>query len=169
MSGTPIYPLLALGPDRYTGCASNERFYHFRDAAALTKASREERACGARLKWDLIDNEWQSFRILREQPLRTLTPLWQRVLMTIFGQQSSIKDLLKVELGEQPAAPHDEIRARVWASILRNQDEWTDEGAADEGREPRPLGETLSNAKAAIEAARSVEDLFERLSAAWPA
>lgn len=169
MSAGPRYPVLALGPDRYTGDSSAERFYHFRDAAALAQASHDEQKCGSRAKWDIVDNEWNTFRIVIERPLRPVTPLWQRTLMTLFAQRGAIVDLLEIEFREQGAEPPERIRARVWASICSNQHEWSDESALEQGREPRPLTEILSAAKAAVDEARSVADLFERLSAAWPA
>ena len=169
MTATPTFPLMALGPDRYTADAVNERFYYFRDAAALAKATREEQRAGARLKWDLVDNRGRSFRIARESRRQTLTPLWLQLLMTLFGQREAIEDLMDIELGETSSGAFEGAKARVWNSIQRNREEWSDEEPAVEaGREPEPLPDILDKAKTAIDGAVNVEDLFDRLTEAWP-
>lgn len=165
----PTFPVLALGPDRYTGDASNERYYGFDDISALTRPTRGEQRAGSRLKWDLIDNQGQSFRIIRETALRTLTPFWLRALMTVFRQREAIVDLTEIEFDHLAAEAFESGKARVWASIARNQEEWSDEEPALEaGRTPLPLADVLHKAKAAVEAAVNVRDLFDRLDEAWP-
>lgn len=169
MTEMPTFPILGLGPDRYTGDASNERFHGFDDLSELTSETREEQRAGSRLQWDLIDNDGRSFRIVRETAVRTLTPFWQRVLMTILGQRGSISDLMAIEFSPQAVIEFENVKARVWASISRNQEEWDDEEpAVDAGRTPQPLAKVLTKAKAAIDAATNVEDLFARLDEAWP-
>ncbi|MFL5297364.1 MAG: hypothetical protein ACJ798_13365 [Phenylobacterium sp.] len=169
MTATPNFPVLALGPDRYGRDPTNEQFYGFDDVGALSKASREEQRSGARAQWRLMDNRGASFCIVRERALQTLTPIWLRILMTLFGQRGAIEDTLELEFGVREGLTFDEAKARVWASILRNPEEWSDEEvAADAARPPRPLADILQDAKAAVDAAQNVEDLFRRLDAAWP-
>jgi len=169
MPETPTFPLLALGPDRYTGDASNERFHRFQDMAALTRVTRQEQRSGARLQWDLIDNDGQLFRIVGETALQTLTPLWDRILMTVLRQREAIADLMEIEFSAPAVVTFESVKARVWASITRNQEEWDDEEPALEVRRaPLPLSEVLRKANAAVDAATNVEDLFARLKEAWP-
>jgi hypothetical protein len=98
-----------------------------------------------------------------------ITPLWHRILLTVFGQSDSIRQRICCEFIEQPALSFDEVKSRVWASIERNQEDWIDdEAVAGEGGAPLPLATVLAAAKAAVDKSTSLKDLFENLDAAWP-
>ena len=163
----PIFPVLAVGPDRYTGDATNERFYLFREAASLGKATRVEQRAGARPKWDLIDNRGRAFRIVREVRQRPRTPFWRQALLTLLGQRDEIEDNLEIEFSPPSNDRFEGAKARVWASIIANPNEWLEDGAAVDDDSAASLRATLNEARVALDAAADVADLFNRLDAAW--
>ncbi len=101
--------------------------------------------------------------------LGPLTPLWRRILLRTGRQTDLIEHRLSCEFAVQSPVAFDEVKARVWASIERNKDDWVDdEGMAGEGGEAMALNDLLAAAKDAVDRAANVKELFENLDAAWP-
>jgi hypothetical protein len=164
------FPVLALGPDRYTlASPNNERFYVFRDGTALLTATRDELRCGARLKMLLVDSENIACRIASIVDAGPRTPLWHRILLVIFRQAGSIERKLECEFASEAPIAFEAVKARVWASIERNRDDWVDdEAVAGEPGEPLELRRILARARAAVDEATNVRELFDNLDKAWP-
>lgn len=164
------FPVLALGPDRYRlASPNNERFYVFRDRNALLTATQDELRSGVRLKMLLVDSDNITFRIARIADAGPKTPLWRRVLLIVFGQAGSIDRKLECEFTNEGPTDFEAIKARVLASIERNQDDWVDDEAmAGEAGGPLELEPILARARAAVDKASDVRELFENLDEAWP-
>jgi hypothetical protein len=165
-----VFPVLALGPDRHSLAPSdNERFYVFRNKTALLTATRDELRSGVRLKMLLVDSENIACRIERIVDAGPRTPLWHRVLLATFGQAGSMDRRLECEFADEAPIAFEAVRARVLASIERNQDDWVDdEAVAGEAGEPLELKRIVARARAAVRGANNVRELFENLDATWP-
>ena len=165
-----VFPLLALGPDRYRPVSKDdEKFYVLRDEDALLRATRDELKSGVRLKMLLIDSANNAYRISRIVDAGPKTPLWHRLLLGIFRQAGSIERRLECDFTCEEPVAFKAVKARVLASIERNQDDWVDDEAiVGEAGAPLALEEILGRAKAAVSRATNVRELFENLDQAWP-
>ena len=163
------FPVLALGPDRYWPAGANgERFYVFRDRAALSTATRDELARGTRMETLFVDNAGVARTVARTADLGAATPLWQRILMILSRDADRIAHNISCDFVEEAPIPFDSIKARVWASIERNPDDWIDDEAiAGQAGEALGLEDVLADAKAAVDRAANVKELFENLEKAW--
>ena len=158
------FPLLAFY--RTEREPENERFFEFSNHTELNTATRD--AAAIRPGMIVIDNSGHSRELRSLRFGRVITPWWSRVLCELLGQSGSIEHEVEQQFVELEPLSLDEVKARVCASLERNKDDWADYDGAGGEEGPLDESELIGKAKAAVQHAGSIAEIFEGMDAAWP-
>jgi uncharacterized membrane protein YhaH (DUF805 family) len=143
---------------------SNERFFKFRDCAEFASANRG--ALAARIGGTLIDNRGRTWAIRNVRCVGYRSPLWLRALAAMMRQDASIEHWVEHDIEEVARLPFTDVQTRVCESLDRNLSDWKDPEALGQQSQDW-TSHVLENAKASVNRARNVEELFSGLDEAW--
>lgn len=170
MTPEPTFPLLGFwsAPDEF-GLNRNERIRYFSEPDSLRRAPQRELRSGDLTGMLLVDNAGRCWIVRDVRSVGFRTAGWHRVLMRLMRQAGYIEHAVEYRLEAVEPLSLPEVRARVCESITRNAADWDDiDGELRDAEEPFDLEKVLAVARAAVERATNVEEIFDGLDEAWP-
>jgi hypothetical protein len=141
-----------------------EQFCGFIELTDLKVASQRAIRRGDYLGMTIVDSTSRTWVVRSLSSVGVRTPLWKRVLVSIFNQSDEIQHDVEIELEDRGVTPWSAVLDRVCTAIDQNPDDWMDdEVLAGESGPPIMLEDVLEALKAAVRRTTSIEELFDSL------